>query len=261
MKIRIGSRDSALAVRQTEIVINAMKKVLPEAEIERISMKTTGDRLLDRPLTEFGGKGLFVKELDIALMEGKIDLAVHSLKDLPMELPEKLPVLGYLTREDPRDCLILKDGLREKAEVCRAEEFLVNEPVGKLCIGTSSSRRVAQWKSLHPETEIKSIRGNLSTRFRKLEEQDYDGIILAYAGLKRLGWEKKAACIFEPEVMVPAAGQGILAVQARRGYDFSGFSRIFDKDAAAAAEAERSFVRAMGGGCTEPMGALSLIHI
>lgn len=254
VRIRIGSRDSALAIRQTELVISAIKKEVSDAEIELIPMKTAGDRLLDCPLEDFGGKGLFVKELDIALLEGKIDLAVHSLKDLPMELSEELPVFGCLAREDPRDCLVWKEKNGSETGT------LPHRPLTGICIGTSSSRRAVQWCAMYPETQIKSIRGNIPTRLRKLKEQDYDGIILAYAGLKRLGWEDRADYIFDPEIMVPAAGQGILAVQGRKDYDTSFLTGIFDADASTAAKAERAFIRTMGGGCQEPMGAYARIQ-
>ena len=227
-KIRIGSRDSKLAVIQAEIIRNGILQAHPELEVELITMKTTGDKILDRSLDKIGGKGLFVKELDKALAEGRVDICVHSLKDLPMEIPAKLPIVCFSKREDPRDVLLLKAG--------------GDETIGSGIIGTSSNRRKIQLKRLYPKAEFKGIRGNVQTRLRKLEEEDYTATVLARAGLMRLEMENVIARTFSVEEMIPAAGQGILAVQGRMGEDYSYLNGIHSQASAYMAEAERGFV-------------------
>lgn len=239
-KIRIGSRESKLAVIQSKIIMEQISKTHPEIELELITIKTTGDKILDRPLDKIGGKGLFVKELDLALLEGRIDLSVHSLKDMPMEQPEGIPILAYSKREDPRDVLVLPQD---------AQEIDSSKP-----IGSSSPRRRLQLAELFPGQEVKSIRGNVQTRLAKLE-QEYGALVLAWAGLYRLGLENRASRIFSTEEMIPAAGQGILAVQGRAGEDLSFLKEVDDLPARRAALAERAFVRALGGGCSEPVTA------
>lgn len=239
--IRIGSRESALAVRQAVIIRDLILESEPEAEIEIITMKTTGDKILDKSLEKIGGKGLFVKELDRALMEGRIDLAVHSLKDMPMQENEELPILAYGKREDPRDVLIYRKGLTELPE--------------HAVIGTSSRRRALQMEQLCPGCTFRGIRGNVQTRMRKLEEEGYDATLLAAAGLKRLGMEDAAGRYLSVEEMIPAAGQGILAVQGRRDMDCGWIHRVDDPASRAAALAERQFIRVLGGGCTSPSAA------
>ncbi len=244
--IRVGSRDSALAVAQAKLVMDAVKRQHPDIALELITMKTTGDQILDRRLDEIGGKGLFVKELDRALLEGRIDISVHSLKDLPTEIPEELPIAAYSKRDDPRDALVLKPGYTE----VKADGIT----------GTSSRRRGIQLHSLYPEMKIENIRGNLQTRLKKLEEEPFDQVILAAAGLKRMGKENEIFSVFSPEVMIPAAGQGILAVQARKGEEVSFLACVNDKASETAAAAERSFVRAFGGGCSSPIAAYARVR-
>ena len=239
--IRIGSRESALAVRQAEIIRDLIQKYDPETEVRIITMKTTGDKILDKSLEKIGGKGLFVKELDRALLEGRIDLSVHSLKDMPMEINEELPILAFGKREDPRDVLIYRNGLKELPEC----------PV----IGTSSRRRALQMERLYPACTFRGIRGNVQTRLRKLEEEGYDGTLLAAAGLKRLGMEHVAGRYLSVDEMIPAAGQGILAVQGRKGEIYDWISQVDDPASRAAALAERQFIRVLGGGCTSPSAA------
>ncbi|MCI6468257.1 MAG: hydroxymethylbilane synthase [Faecalicatena sp.] len=239
--IRIGSRESRLAVIQAEIIKNAIEKHHPELKVELVTMKTTGDKILDKSLEQIGGKGLFVKELDKALKDERIDISVHSLKDMPMEVPEELPLIGYSKREDPRDVLIYRPG---QSEIM---------PGG--VIGTSSRRRMLQLEKLYPFCTFKGIRGNVQTRLRKLEEQNFDGTVLAAAGLKRLHMESIIGRIFEVEEMVPAAGQGILAVQGRKGEDHSYLDCIFCRKSEIEAAAEREFVAALDGGCTSPVAA------
>ncbi len=237
----IGSRESALAVVQSRMVLDYLAKEHPELETELLTMKTTGDIILDRRLDQIGGKGLFVKELDRALMDKRSDLSVHSLKDLPMEVPEELPVVYYSKREDPRDVLVLPEG---------AEEIDFSKP-----IGTSSLRRILQLKKLFPQARFESVRGNLQTRLRKLDEGQYSAIILAAAGMKRMGLEHRISRYFSTEEVIPSAGQGILALQGRQGEDYSCLSGFGDEEGTAAALAERAYVRYLDGGCSSPIAA------
>lgn len=239
--IRIGSRESILAVRQAEIIREQIERCAPGVRTELVTMKTTGDRIQDRSLEKIGGKGLFVKELDMALLEGRIDLAVHSLKDMPMEENPEFPILACGKREDPRDVLLLRSGL----------ERLPRDGV----VGTSSSRRMHQMKRLFPECTFRGIRGNVQTRMRKLENEGYDGTLLAAAGLKRLGMEHVIGRYFSVDEMIPAAGQGILAVQGRKDMRYEWLAQLNDRDACAAAAAERQFIRTVGGDCTSPCAA------
>ena len=245
-KICIGSRESRLAVIQSEMVMDYLKKACPDREISLLTMKTTGDKILDRTLDKIGGKGLFVKELDRALLEKRSDLSVHSLKDMPMETPEELPIVAFSRREDPRDVLVLPEG---------KDAIDFSKP-----LGCSSQRRILQLKELFPQAEYKSIRGNVITRLRKLDEGEYGGLILAAAGLKRLGLSHRISRYFEPEEMIPAAGQGILAVQGRAGEDYSYLERFADQEGTWAALSERAFVRYLDGGCSSPVAAHARIR-
>lgn len=239
--IRIGSRESALAVRQTEIIRDLIISSNPDISVEIITMKTTGDKILDKSLEKIGGKGLFVKELDRALMDGRIDIAVHSLKDMPMEENPELPILAYGKREDPRDAILYRSGL----------EALPEQAV----IGTSSRRRMLQMERLYPGCTFRGIRGNVQTRMRKLETEGYDGTLLAAAGLKRLGMEQVIGRYLSVDEMIPAAGQGILAVQGRKGDVHRWIDSIDVRESRAAALAERQFIRVTGGDCTSPCAA------
>ncbi|MEG0107419.1 MAG: hydroxymethylbilane synthase [Lachnospiraceae bacterium] len=239
--IRIGSRDSQLAVIQAEIVRNTIKRVHPELKIEIVTMKTTGDLILDRNLDQIGGKGLFVKELDQALMDGRIDISVHSLKDMPMEISEELPILAYTKRDDPRDILLYKPGT----------ESIPARGV----IGTSSNRRTLQLQKIFPSCTFPGIRGNIQTRLKKLEEEPYDGIVLAAAGIRRLGMHSHSSRIFKVTEILPSAGQGILAVQGRREEDDSYLQCVMHPESTIAAKAERRFVQALNGGCSSPIAA------
>ena len=244
--VRIGSRESLLAVRQAEIIRDQILRLCPEMEVEIVTMKTTGDKILDKSLAKIGGKGLFVKELDRALMDGRIDIAVHSLKDVPMEENPDFPILACGRREDPRDVLLLKPGLHKLPE--------------DGVVGTSSSRRMIQMKRLFPGCSFRGIRGNVQTRLRKLEIEGYDGTLLAAAGLKRLDMAHVIGKYFSVDEIIPAAGQGILAVQGRKDARWEWLDQINDRDARAAAEAERQFIRAVGGDCTSPCAAHAQIH-
>lgn len=240
-KVVIGSRESRLAVIQSEIVKKHIEEQNPDIQVEILTMKTTGDIILDKTLDKVGGKGLFVKELDKALMDMRSDISVHSLKDMPMEVPAKLPLAAYSRREDPRDALVLPKG-RETMDKAKP-------------IGCSSLRRILQLKEIFPDMEFKSVRGNVLTRLKKLDEGEYGALVLAAAGLKRLGLEDRISRYFTVSEIIPAAGQGILAVQGRAGEDFSYLAGFQDPEAAWAATAERAFVRYLDGGCSSPVAA------
>ena len=244
MTIRIGSRDSRLAVIQSRLVIQAISAAVPEAEVALVTMKTTGDKILDKTLDQIGGKGLFVRELDLALREGRVDFTVHSLKDMPMEVPEDLPLAAFSRREDPRDVLVLPQGVT------------VLDPSKP--IGCSSRRRQLQLKALFPDMEVAPVRGNVQTRLAKLDGGAFSALVLAAAGLKRLGLENRISRYFSPEELLPAAGQGILAVQTRLGMDTACLAMVRDDSAACCALAERAFVRTLNGGCTSPVAAYSV---
>lgn len=245
-KIIIGSRESTLAVAQARLLQKYIEENCPEVSAEILTMKTAGDRILDKRLDEIGGKGLFVKELDCALLADQTQLSVHSLKDMPMEIPDELPILGYSKREDPRDVLVLPKG---------AVEIDFSLPAG-----TSSLRRGLQLKTIYPGIKAEMIRGNVISRLRKLDEGQYGALVLAAAGLKRLGLSHRIFRYFSCEEMLPAAGQGILAVQGRKGLDYGFLEGFFDEEAKDAAIAERAFVKRFGGGCSFPAAAYAKIE-
>ena len=244
--IRVGSRESRLAVVQSELVMDAIRAAHPEVGLELVTMKTTGDKILDRTLDKVGGKGLFVKELDAALLEGRVDLTVHSCKDLPMETDPRLPLVAFSRRGDPRDALVLPAGI---------DALDAGRP-----IGCASRRRALQLKRLFPGMESAPVRGNVQTRLRKLDEGQYSALVLAAAGLRRLGLEGRISRCFTPEEMLPAAGQGILAVQARAGTDTPWLDGFRDADATDCLLAERAFVRALDGGCSSPVAAFATVE-
>lgn len=236
--IRVGSRDSKLAVIQAQMVIDAIKQYDSNIITELVTMKTTGDKILNVTLDKIGGKGLFVKELDDALLQGSVDITVHSFKDMPMEIDERLPIVALSKREDPRDVLI-----------CRKGEVEKDKPVG-----CSSKRRTVQLNQLGFD-HITPLRGNVITRLRKLDEGEYSAIVLAAAGIKRLGLESHIDRYFEVAEIMPSACQGIIAVQARKG-ESTDFLSCFHKEASGyVAEAERAFVTALNGGCSSPIAA------
>lgn len=240
-KLRAGSRESRLAVVQTELVMACIRAKCPEIELELVTMKTTGDRILDRTLDKVGGKGLFVKELDAALLEGRVDFTVHSCKDLPMETDPRLPLCAFSRREDPRDALVLPQGV---------EELDPEKP-----IGCASARRALQLKALFPGQPVAPVRGNVQTRLKKLDSGAYSALVLASAGLRRLDLEGRIARYFSTDEMIPAAGQGVLAVQVRAGEDSSYLDAFRDLDGADCVLAERAFVRTLDGGCSSPVAA------
>lgn len=244
-KICIGSRESKLAIIQSQLVIDEIHRNYPKLEIELITMKTTGDKILDRSLDKIGGKGLFVKELDKALLEGKTILSVHSLKDMPMDIDRQLPIVAYSKREDPRDVLVLPLG---------QTELNLNLPVG-----CSSLRRMVQLKKLYPNITFKNIRGNVLTRINKLDSGEYGALILAAAGLKRLKLESRISRYFETDEIIPAAGQGILAVQGKSDVDYNFLDKFKDLDSEKIAICERAFVKQLNGGCSSPIAAYACV--
>lgn len=246
MRIRIGSRESRLAVIQSRMVMDAIAAAEPEAELELVTMKTTGDKILDKTLDKIGGKGLFVRELDQALRDGRADFTVHSLKDMPMEVPEDLPLAAFSSREDPRDVLVLPEGVGEMDKA---------KP-----IGCSSRRRQLQLQKLFPDMEIQPVRGNVQTRLAKLEAGQFSALVLAAAGLKRLGLEDRISRYFSTEEILPAAGQGILVVQSRKGMDTGCLRLVRDEQSAFCAIAERAFVRTLNGGCSSPVAAHAVVN-
>lgn len=237
--LKIGSRGSQLALWQARYIQTRLRELGVESEIEII--RTTGDKITDVPLAKVGGKGLFTKEIEEALLDGRVDLAVHSLKDLPTELPEGLTLAAVPEREMPFDVLVG----RTLAEL---EHGAV--------VGTSSLRRAAQLKSLRPDVVIRDIRGNLDTRLRKLDEGQYQAILLAGAGLRRLGWGDRIAEVLDPAKMCPAVGQGALGIETRAdGEAFEIVSQLDHGPTRAAVTAERATLASLGGGCQVPLGA------
>jgi hydroxymethylbilane synthase len=245
--IRVGSRQSRLAVIQANMVIDTIRRHHPALEFELITMKTSGDVILDRNLDEVGGKGLFVKELDIGLREGRIDFAVHSLKDMPMLTPEDLPIVSLTKRENPFDALVLPAGV-DGAEIDLSKPF-----------GCSSARRKLQLSMLYPGAAVKGIRGNVQLRLQKVDSGDYAATVLACAGLNRLGLQARISKVFGEDDMIPAAGQGILAVQAREGEDHTYLLCTNDEASQVASLAERAFVTRLDGGCSSPIAAYAKI--
>lgn len=244
-RFRIGSRESRLAVIQSEMVMDYIRNQCPEYEPELVTMKTTGDKILDRTLDKIGGKGLFVKELDAALLDGRSDLSVHSLKDMPAEIPTELPLIGFSKREDPRDVLVLPDGVKEL-------DF--SKPVG-----CSSQRRMLQFQKLYPQATFAPIRGNVQTRLAKLDSGEFSATILAAAGLKRLGLENRITRYFSVEEMIPAAGQGVLALQGRIGENYAFLQPFCSEASRITSLCERAFIRELDGGCSSPVAAHATI--
>lgn len=245
-KIKVGSRDSKLAVIQSGMVIDSIRRYDPSIQVELVTMKTTGDKILDKSLDKIGGKGLFVKELDQALSSGEVDITVHSYKDMPMEENPELPVIALSKREDARDVLILPLNLISKEQ---------SEIKNSNAIGSSSLRRKLQLRELYPDCNTAPIRGNVQTRLNKLANGEFSAIVLAAAGIKRLGLESFINKYFSIDEMIPAASQGIIAVQGRAGESFDYLKLFNNEDSHFISLAERSFVKALDGGCSSPVGA------
>lgn len=248
--LRIGTRRSLLAKSQTTWVADRLLKFHPQLQIQIIEVVTTGDKILDTSLSQMPGKGVFVKEIEEMLLAGEIDLAVHSLKDLPTEFPAGLKIAAIPERVDPRDVFI-----------SRHKKNLLEMPAGAK-IGTSSLRRSAQLSQFRSDFHLVDIRGNIDTRLRKAESEEYDGIILAAAGLTRLGLLERVQEFLSCEVMIPAAGQGALGIEIREDDQTSErlLSVVHDPVTATAVQAERTFLEGMGGGCQTPIGAFCRIR-
>lgn len=250
----IGSRGSKLALWQASWVRSQLTETHAGLRVEIQIIKTSGDVLKNAPLSMIGGKGVFTKELEEALLDERIDLAVHSLKDLPTTLPTQLIIAAITEREDPRDALVLRHDARSP------NPSLHNLPTGAI-VGTSSLRRLAQIKHLRTDIGIKDLRGNVDTRLRKLDEGDYDAIILASAGLRRLGLEQRISAAIAPAEMLPAVGQGALAIETRADdtATIELLAPLNHQDTRDACTAERSLLRALGGGCQLPIAGHAIV--
>ena len=249
-KVVIGTRGSRLALWQAEYIADQLRLVHPEVSVELKHIVTTGDKILDVPLAQIGGKGLFTKELEVAMLAGEIDLAVHSLKDMPSELPAGLMLAAITGCIDPHD-----------AFVSQRYKSLAELPQGAV-VGTSSLRRKAQLLRQRPDLDVVSLRGNLDTRLKKLNEGQFDAIVLAAAGLTRLGWSDRISSLLPVEICLPAVGQGVLAIETRQD-DTEVQSFVFCLDDAmsrACVTAERKFLAAVQGGCQTPFGVYCRIE-
>jgi len=247
MELNIGTRGSKLALAQSRWVKQMVEHRHPDVRVNLVRIKTKGDRVLDAPLSRIGGKGLFVKEIEEALLEGRVDVAVHSMKDVPAELPEGLFLCAFPEREDPRDAVVSTGGL-----------FFGDLPRGAR-VGTSSLRRTAQLLALRPDLRIVPLRGNVDTRLGKLEKGETHAVVLALAGLRRLGLEARITQILEPEQVLPAVGQGALGLEVRRedGATIELLSFLNHEPTEVAVRAERAFLKTLEGGCQVPLAALA----
>lgn len=245
-EIVIGSRGSALALWQSEAMKAALESAHPGLSCRIEIIKTTGDVMLDASLVAIAGKGVFTKEIEDAMLDGRVDVAVHSLKDLPTQLPPGLTLAAITKREDPRDAFCARAGIASIMELPESAR-----------IGTSSPRRRAQLLAFRPDLQILELRGNVDTRLRKIESEGLDGIILACAGLRRLGFADRITEALAVSVMVPAVGQGALGIEAREGDDevLGVLATLADVETTAACRAERAFLEAVGGGCAVPVAA------
>jgi len=244
----IASRESRLAMWQAEHVQNRLQTQNPTREVQILGMTTRGDQILDRPLADIGGKGLFIKELEVAMAEGRADLAVHSMKDVPMDMPEGFVLAAITAREDPRD-----------AFVSARYDHLAALPAGAV-VGTSSLRREAQLRAKFPHLVIKPLRGNLDTRLKKLDAGEYDAIILAAAGLVRLGLADRIRMRIDPSEMLPAPGQGALGIEICDGQPENQriAEGLADDETSACVRAERAFSRRLGGSCHLPIAGFAV---
>lgn len=249
-KYIVATRPSLLAYTQTQQTVELLKAQHPDCEFEIVKISTHGDAVTDKPLTAFGGTGVFVKELENAILEGRADFAIHSLKDVPSIQPEGLVLAAFPTREDPRDVLLIKNGLS------------IDELNENCTIGTGSPRRIVQIAELKPRATFTDLRGNIDTRLKKLEEGQYDAIVLAAAGLRRLGKDIDAKAFLPVDTCVPAIGQGAIAIECRKDDDetIALLRTINNKDTETAILAERAFMKTVGGGCKFPLGAYATIQ-
>lgn len=251
-RLVIGSRGSRLALWQAEQAKENLLRLNPDFEIQIDVIRTTGDVKPD-PLSVIGGKGVFTKELEEALLDKRIDIAVHSLKDLPTIIPERLSISAICKREDPRDALVLRAG--------PAADSLRDLPAGSV-VGTSSQRRLAQLKALRGDLVVKDLRGNVDTRVRKLDEGQYDALILASAGLIRLGLQNRISASITTTEMLPAVGQGAIAIEIRADDEVAteATSKLNHRETELACRAERAFLRKLGGGCQFPIAAHAVVE-
>jgi hydroxymethylbilane synthase len=247
-RLTIATRESALALWQAEHIRTGLRALYPACEVDLLGITTHGDRVQDRPLADIGGKGLFIKELETAMAEGRADLAVHSLKDVPMDVPAGFTLAAIPPREDPRDAFVSNHYLE-----------LAGLPGGAR-IGTSSLRRESQLRERDPLLVVLPLRGNVDTRLKKLDAGRYDAIIVAAAGLKRLGFAERIASLLDPEEFLPAAGQGALALECRadRADVIAALAPLADRDTTIATTAERAFARALSGSCHTPLAAYAM---
>jgi len=247
-KLIIATRQSALALWQAEHVRDRLRALYPAWEVELLGLTTQGDRRLDQPLADIGGKGLFIKELEQAMAEGRADLAAHSLKDVPMDVPPGFTLAAILAREDPRD-----------AFVSNAHRTLAELPAGSV-VGTSSLRREAQLRERYPQLKVEPLRGNVNTRLHRLDQGNHAAIILAAAGLKRLGFADRIAAILDPEDSLPAVGQGAIALECRSDQPdvVAALVPLADVDTTLATAAERAFGRKLAGSCRTPLAAYAI---
>ncbi len=245
-KLIIATRGSMLALWQAEWIKSQLEELNPFLEIELNKIKTTGDKILDVPLAQVGGKGLFVKEIEEAMLRGEADLAVHSMKDVPTELPEGLHLSTITKREDPRDAFIAREGIKSFNDLPHGAN-----------IGTSSLRRICQLLNRRPDLKITQLRGNVDTRIRKLDEGEFDSIILATAGVKRLGHEEKITEKLSVDVSLPAIGQGAVGIECRRDDKFTNnlLKPLDHYETSVCVRAERSFLKKLEGGCQVPIAA------
>ena len=253
--VTIGTRGSKLALWQAEWIKSELQRLNPDLNIELNKIKTTGDKILDVPLANVGGKGLFVKEIEEALLRKEADLAVHSMKDVPTDFPEELHLAVICKREDPRDAFISQ----VKSEKFKVKSFK-DLPKGAT-VGTSSLRRSCQLLNIRPDLKIVQLRGNLDTRIRKLNEGQFDAIILAAAGVKRLGWAQRITEILSTELSLPAIGQGAIGIECRIDDKFINdlIAPLNHKETSVCVRAERACLRKLEGGCQVPIAALARI--
>ena len=250
MNIKIGTRGSKLALTQTNFVVESLKKIAPDLQTEICIIKTSGDIMQDVSLMQIGGQGAFVKEIEESLLAGNIDLAVHSMKDVPGEIPAGLTFAAIMKREDVRDVLVSRGKIKFESLPRGAR------------IGTGSQRRGAQLKAFMPDLEIVPLRGNIDTRLKKIETENLTGVVLAAAGIKRLGYVETVTQFLPTEIMLPAVGQGALGLQVRESDAdlISLCAKLNHHPTAVEVTAERSYLKALGGGCRLPIAAYGLIE-
>jgi hydroxymethylbilane synthase len=243
-KLTIATRESKLALWQADYVAEVLRQRHPGLQVALLPMTTKGDQILDRPLSQIGGKGLFLKELEVAMLEGRADLAVHSLKDVPMTLDAEFQLAAIMQRHSPFDALV------------SSYQNIAALPVGAK-VGSSSLRRQVQLRRLRPDLQLQDLRGNVLTRLRKLDDGQYDAIVLAHAGLDRLGFATRIAAVFDAETMLPAAGQGALAIECRSDDPDTAelLAPLADLETSICVRAERAFTLKLGGSCQVPIAA------